>query len=106
MDRGVGEIGRDRAAMDPDEISRQWRGLSVQDAIVPRAAGFGGRMRTENDGRKLHRHLRPKPARGAVSYDVKLADGRVTRPRDLHESGSLRVPIPSPEGGDGLIPAC
>jgi urease accessory protein len=35
-------------------------------------------------------------ARGAVSFDVQLQDG-VTRRRDLHESGSLRVRFPSPE---------
>jgi urease accessory protein len=39
-------------------------------------------------------------ARGAVSFDVHLADG-VTRRRHLHESGSLRVRFPSPEA-DGL----
>jgi urease accessory protein len=35
-------------------------------------------------------------ARGAVAFDVQLADG-VTRRRHLHESGSLRVRFPSPE---------
>jgi urease accessory protein len=35
-------------------------------------------------------------ARGAVAFDVHLADG-VTRRRHLHESGSLRVRFPSPE---------
>jgi urease accessory protein len=39
-------------------------------------------------------------ARGAVAFDVQLQDG-VTRRRALHESGSLRVRFPSPEG-DGL----
>jgi urease accessory protein len=39
-------------------------------------------------------------ARGAVSFDVHQADG-VTRRRALHESGSLRVRFPSPEG-EGL----
>jgi urease accessory protein len=39
-------------------------------------------------------------AQGAVKFDVKLADG-VTRRGALHESGSLRVRFPSPEG-DGL----
>jgi urease accessory protein len=39
-------------------------------------------------------------ARGAVAFDVQLADG-VTRRRRLHESGSLRVRFPSPED-DGL----
>ncbi|KWV44793.1 urease accessory protein ureD [Bradyrhizobium macuxiense] len=39
-------------------------------------------------------------ARGAVRFDVHLADG-VTRRGDLHESGSLRVRFPSPEG-EGL----
>lgn len=35
-------------------------------------------------------------ARGAVRFDVHLQDG-VTRRRELHESGSLRVRFPSPE---------
>ena len=39
-------------------------------------------------------------ARGAVKFAVALQDG-VTRRGDLHESGSLRVRFPSPEG-DGL----
>jgi urease accessory protein len=39
-------------------------------------------------------------ARGAVSFEVQLADG-VTRRGGLHESGSLRVRFPSPEG-EGL----
>src|SRR6266567_5137231 len=39
-------------------------------------------------------------ARGAVAFDVQLQDG-VTRRGVLHESGSLRVRFPSPEG-DGL----
>ena len=39
-------------------------------------------------------------ARGAVAFDVYLADGK-TRRRHLHESGSLRVRFPSPED-DGL----
>src|SRR5207237_2574478 len=39
-------------------------------------------------------------ALGAVSFDVQLQDG-ATRRRRLHESGSLRVRFPSPEG-DGL----
>jgi urease accessory protein len=39
-------------------------------------------------------------AQGAVKFGVRLADG-VTRRGDLHESGSLRVRFPSPEG-EGL----
>src|SRR5436305_12227309 len=35
-------------------------------------------------------------ALGAVKFDVALVDG-VTRRRQLHESGSLRVRFPSPE---------
>lgn len=35
-------------------------------------------------------------ARGAVTFDVHLQDGK-TRRRQLHESGSLRVRFPSPE---------
>src|SRR5437868_15530448 len=37
-------------------------------------------------------------ARCAVRFDVHLQDG-VTRRRQLHESGSLRVRFPSPEDG-------
>src|SRR2546429_4642419 len=37
---------------------------------------------------------------GSVRFDVHLADG-VTRRRQLHESGSLRVRFPSPEA-EGL----
>ena len=39
-------------------------------------------------------------ARGSVTFDVHLVEG-VTRRRQLHESGSLRVRFPSPEE-DGL----
>ena len=39
-------------------------------------------------------------ARGAVRFDVRLEDG-ITRRGALHESGSLRVRFPSPEG-EGL----
>ena len=39
-------------------------------------------------------------AQGAVTFDVHQVDG-VTRRRQLHESGSLRVRFPSPET-DGL----
>jgi urease accessory protein len=39
-------------------------------------------------------------ARGAVAFDVHVADG-MTRRGALHESGSLRVRFPSPEG-EGL----
>ncbi|WP_371424206.1 urease accessory protein UreD [Tardiphaga sp.] len=39
-------------------------------------------------------------ARGAVTFDVHLVEGK-TRRRQLHESGSLRVRFPSPED-DGL----
>ena len=39
-------------------------------------------------------------AQGAVRFGVRLTDG-VTRRGDLHESGSLRVRFPSPEG-EGL----
>ncbi len=39
-------------------------------------------------------------ARGAVAFDVRSVDG-VTRRGAVHESGSLRVRFPSPEG-DGL----
>ncbi|HEY2246555.1 MAG TPA: urease accessory protein UreD, partial [Bradyrhizobium sp.] len=39
-------------------------------------------------------------ARGAVAFDVRLVEG-VTRRGAVHESGSLRVRFPSPEG-EGL----
>src|ERR1700760_643873 len=39
-------------------------------------------------------------ARGSVTFDVHLVEG-VTRRRQLHESGSLRVRFPSPEA-EGL----
>src|ERR1700712_2678659 len=39
-------------------------------------------------------------ARGSVAFDVHLVEG-VTRRRQLHESGSLRVRFPSPEA-EGL----
>src|SRR6202140_930327 len=39
-------------------------------------------------------------ARGSVTFDVHQVEG-VTRRRHLHESGSLRVPFPSPEA-EGL----
>ncbi len=42
-------------------------------------------------------HFAANRARGAVKFDVALIDG-VTRRRELHESGSLRVRFPTPEG--------
>lgn len=42
-------------------------------------------------------HFAANRARGQVTFDVALVDG-VTRRRALHESGSLRVRFPSPEG--------
>src|SRR5919106_1728353 len=39
-------------------------------------------------------------ARGSVSFDLQQVEG-ITRRRHLHESGSLRVRFPSPEG-EGL----
>jgi urease accessory protein len=56
-------------------------------------------MRTETTGAALSTFAANR-ARGAVKFDVKLQDG-VTRRGVLHESGSLRVRFPSPEG-DGL----
>src|SRR6202012_318993 len=63
----------------------------------PRAAVREGGMRTEAlsaSGFAANR------ARGAVAFDVRSVDG-VTRRGALHESGSLRVRFPSPEG-EGL----
>lgn len=56
-------------------------------------------MRTETTG-TASSTFADNRARGAVRFDVKLEDG-VTRRGVLHESGSLRVRFPSPEG-DGL----
>src|SRR5207302_3351719 len=63
------------------------------------AAGLGGRMRTDTT-RATSATFAANRAQGAVKFDVKLEDG-VTRRGVLHESGSLRVRFPSPEG-DGL----
>ena len=54
-------------------------------------------MRTEASSASIFAANR---ARGAVSFDVRSTDG-VTRRGALHESGSLRVRFPSPEG-EGL----
>ena len=56
-------------------------------------------MRTETT-RAASATFAANRAQGAVKFDVKLQDG-VTRRGVLHESGSLRVRFPSPEG-DGL----
>jgi len=56
-------------------------------------------MRTETTG-AASSTFADNRAQGAVKFDVKLQDG-VTRRGVLHESGSLRVRFPSPEG-DGL----
>src|ERR1700744_2913134 len=54
-------------------------------------------MRTEASSASVFAANR---ARGAVAFDVRSIDG-VTRRGALHESGSLRVRFPSPEG-EGL----
>src|SRR6476469_734877 len=56
-------------------------------------------MRTEIS-RETSATFAANRARGAVKFGVRLTDG-VTRRGELHESGSLRVRFPSPEG-DGL----
>jgi urease accessory protein len=56
-------------------------------------------MRTETTG-TASSTFADNRARGAVKFDVRLQDG-VTRRGVLHESGSLRVRFPSPEG-EGL----
>lgn len=56
-------------------------------------------MRTETTGAASSTFAANR-AQGAVKFDVKLQDG-VTRRGVVHESGSLRVRFPSPEG-DGL----
>jgi urease accessory protein len=59
----------------------------------------GGRMRTDRSATSAA-VFADNRARGAVSFDVHVRDG-VTRRGRLHESGSLRVRFPSPEG-EGL----
>jgi urease accessory protein len=56
-------------------------------------------MRTETTGTSSSTFADNR-ARGAVRFDAKLQDG-LTRRGVLHESGSLRVRFPSPEG-EGL----
>jgi urease accessory protein len=56
-------------------------------------------MRTEIS-RETSATFAANRARGAVKFGVRLTDG-VTRRGELHESGSLRVRFPSPEG-EGL----
>src|SRR6476619_3925621 len=56
-------------------------------------------MRTEIS-RETSATFAANRARGAVKLGVRLTDG-VTRRGELHESGSLRVRFPSPEG-EGL----
>ena len=56
-------------------------------------------MRTETTGAASSTFAANR-AQGAVKFDVKLQDG-VTHRGVVHESGSLRVRFPSPEG-DGL----
>jgi urease accessory protein len=56
-------------------------------------------MRTETTG-AVSSTFAANRAQGAVKFDVRLQDG-VTRRGVLHESGSLRVRFPSPEG-EGL----
>jgi urease accessory protein len=58
-----------------------------------------GRMRTDSNSAAAAIFAANR-ARGAVTFDVQLSEG-VTRRRQLHESGSLRVRFPSPEA-DGL----
>src|SRR4029079_14551328 len=60
---------------------------------------LGERMRTET-ARASAMTFAANRAQGAVRFDVRHEDG-VTRRGVLHESGSLRVRFPSPEG-DGL----
>src|SRR5438552_11486691 len=69
------------------------------DAAGPGSRTPGRWMRTELSNASSA-DFAANRARGAVSFDVQLQDG-TTRRRRLHESGSLRVRFPSPEG-DGL----
>src|SRR6202040_4083900 len=58
-----------------------------------------GRMRTDTTS-ATSAIFAANRAQGAVTFDVHQAEG-VTRRRNLHESGSLRVRFPSPEA-EGL----
>src|SRR5436190_1323961 len=66
---------------------------------VPLSCALGEGMRTDI-ARTASATFAANRARGAVAFDVHLQEG-VTRRGNLHESGSLRVRFPSPEG-EGL----
>src|SRR5215470_15555038 len=84
------------ASIPPRSVAR-WRCEAVSGRWATTA--FGGRMRSEI-ARANSATFAANRARGAVRFGVHLQDG-VTRRGDLHESGSLRIRFPSPEG-EGL----
>src|SRR6476620_7081810 len=77
----------------PPRSAARWRCKAVS------GVAFGGRMRTDST-RAVSATFAANRAQGAVRFGVHLQDG-VTRRGVLHESGSLRVRFPSPEG-EGL----
>src|SRR5260370_15996190 len=79
----------------PPRSAARWR-CNRQEGL---RGWLEGRMRTDTT-RATSATFAANRAQGAVKFDVKLEDG-VTRRGVLHESGSLRVRFPSPEG-DGL----
>src|ERR1700712_3020649 len=80
----------------------RWRYNKVCD-VAGRVAPFSGedlgRMRTDSTS-ATSAIFAANRARGSVAFDVHQVEG-VTRRRQLHESGSLRVRFPSPEA-EGL----
>src|ERR1044072_1984880 len=77
----------------PPRSAARWRCKAVS------SVAFGGRMRTDST-RASSATFAANRAQGAVRFGVHLQDG-VPRRGSLHESGSLRVRFPSPEG-EGL----
>jgi urease accessory protein len=81
----------------PLKSAARWR---YKTGFVTRLdAAFWGQMRTDTTS-ATSAIFAANRARGSVTFDVHLLEG-VTRRRQLHESGSLRVRFPSPEA-DGL----
>ncbi len=98
MDRGAVKFSCDRSNLDP---SRNQPPDGAVIRIFSGARRLGRRMRS--DALTTSSVFEANRARGAVRFDVHARDG-VTRRGVLHESGSLRVRFPSPEGEGS--PAC
>src|SRR6266699_3231538 len=88
--------GRAEAAHSGSLFQAKWVPVRVKKT---RRTKTGRWMRTELSNASSA-DFEANRARGAVSFDVQFQDG-TTRRRRLHESGSLRVRFPSPEG-EGL----